>query len=157
GIRPGSGVYSISRHRLSAGAATAGKPKVAASPLMSWAALNKASRLSGLKPRVRASRRAASSRSHSAAIQFANSPESCASASSARVTGSSAGSAAGALRAPAHLAWLRTVRLQHAPFGAGFRRADRGRRLSRPMERDLRPVEQFPAAPLLIDLPEMPE
>ena len=38
-----SGVCSISRHRLSAAPATAGKPNVPASPLMSWAARNRMS------------------------------------------------------------------------------------------------------------------
>ena len=89
-MRSGSGVYSISRHTLSAKAATQGKPKVAASPLMSWAAWNSDCRVSSVKPFALTASRARSSRSHSASIHSENSLASRASAASARATGSSA-------------------------------------------------------------------
>src|SRR5882757_1473167 len=63
-----AGACSMIRHRLSAAALADGKPNVAASPLMSWAAER---------------------RSASIAIQLLNSPERPASAFSARPTGSS--------------------------------------------------------------------
>jgi hypothetical protein len=50
GTRAGSCVSSINRHRLSATAATSGKPSVAACPLMSWAERNSASRGCAVMP-----------------------------------------------------------------------------------------------------------
>ncbi len=51
-----SGACSMMRHRLSAAAPADGKPNVAASPLMSWAARNSSSRLSSVKPSRRTAR-----------------------------------------------------------------------------------------------------
>src|SRR5450631_60715 len=77
------------RHRLSAAAAAEGKPNVAASPLMSWAARNSSSREKSVKPFLRMLAWAAASRSASTDIQFLNSPDRPASAFSARAIGSS--------------------------------------------------------------------
>src|SRR5450432_398710 len=77
------------RHRLSAAAAAEGKPNVAASPLMSWAARNSSSREKSVKPFLRMLAWAAASRSASTDIQFLNSPDKPASAFSARAMGSS--------------------------------------------------------------------
>src|SRR6266403_4757762 len=74
--------------RLSAAAPAEGYPKVAASPLMSWAARNSSSRVNFVKPSLRIAAWAAESRSASIDIQFLKSPDRPARAFSARATGS---------------------------------------------------------------------
>src|SRR6267154_1746992 len=83
------GACSMILHRLSAAAPAEGNPKVAASPLMSWAARNSSSRVESVKPSLRISAWAAVSLSASIAIQFLNSPDRPARAFSARAIGSS--------------------------------------------------------------------
>src|SRR6202171_4201103 len=84
-----SGACSMILQRLSAAAAAEGYPKVAASPLMSWAARNSSSRVASVKPFLSIAAWAHKSRSVSIPIQFLNSPDRPARAFSARATGSS--------------------------------------------------------------------
>src|SRR5258707_12714964 len=76
-------------HRLSAAAPAEGYPKVAASPLISWAARNNSSHASLVKPFLRIAAWAPERRSASISIQVLDSPDKAAKGSSARATGSS--------------------------------------------------------------------